>query len=270
MIDAHFHIWQLERADYGWLTPASGSIWRDVTLSDWCAVSRPCGIRGGVLVQAAPTEAETAFLLQQAHSAHEVLGVVGWIDMLAADAPQRIAALARAPKLKALRPMLQDIPDPDWILQPALASGFEAMLACELAFDALIKPQHLPRIATLAQRYPALRIVVDHGAKPAIAQGQWQDWADALQQLAQAPNVVCKLSGLWNEAAAQAPVDVLARYAGHVLACFGAARVMWGSDWPVLELAGDYARWHAAARSWVEAPAHAEVFENVAKRVYRL
>ena len=147
MIDAHFHVWQLSRADYGWLTPAQGAIFRDVALDDWRAVSGPCDVTGGVLVQAAPAEAETHFLLQQASAADDVLGVVGWTDLLAADAPVRIRELVRQPKLKALRPMLQDIADPDWILQPALHAAFDAMLACDLAFDALVKPQHLARIA---------------------------------------------------------------------------------------------------------------------------
>ena len=270
MIDAHFHIWQLSRGDYGWLTPAMGAIHRDIGLDDWRAVSRPAGVTRGVLVQAAPTETETRFLLQQAHGAADVAGVVGWADMLAADAPQRIAALAQEPKLKALRPMLQDIDDPGWILQPALAPAFDAMLDCNLGFDALIKPVHLPRIATLAQRYPTLHIVVDHGAKPAIATGQWRDWADALTPLAQQPHVFCKLSGLWNEAADQAPLSALERYARHLVASFGPSRVLWGSDWPVLERAGDYGNWHNAAMAWIEPESRSEVFGGNAVRVYRL
>lgn len=270
MIDAHFHIWQLARGDYGWLTPAMGRIHRDIALDDWRCVSRPCGITGGVVVQAAPTEAETRFLLRQAEGASDVLGVVGWADLLAPDAPARIAALAAYAKLKALRPMLQDIADPDWILQDALAPAFGAMLACDLAFDALVKPVHLARIRVLAQRYPALRIVVDHGAKPDIASGRWQSWADDLAALASAPQVVCKLSGLWTEAAPDAPVSALALTMRHVLACFGAGRVLWGSDWPVLERAGDYAAWHAAAIGMVTPQQRTEVFDAVARRVYRL
>src|SRR5687767_11897205 len=105
IIDAHFHSWQLARGDYGWLTPAMGSIYRDVEIADWLAQARPCGVVGGVLVQAAPTEAETKYLLDLAQRHPEVLGVVGWVDLLASDAPQRIAALARNPKLRGLRPM---------------------------------------------------------------------------------------------------------------------------------------------------------------------
>ena len=126
-IDAHFHCWQLARGDYGWLTPAQAPIYRDVTVSDWRAESAPLGVSGGVLVQAAPTEAETHFLLAQADAHPQVLGVVGWVDWLAPDAPARIAALARHPKLKGLRPMLQDIADPAWILQPLLARALQAM-----------------------------------------------------------------------------------------------------------------------------------------------
>ncbi|MEO7940802.1 MAG: amidohydrolase family protein [Burkholderiaceae bacterium] len=270
MIDAHFHIWQLARGDYGWLTPAMGRIHRDVSLDDWRRESRPLGVTGGVVVQAAPTEAETHFLLAQAGTAPDVLGVVGWADLLAADAPHRIAALAAHPKLKALRPMLQDIADSDWILQPHLQPAFQAMLECDLAFDALIKPVHLPRILALAQRYPSLRVVVDHGAKPDIAHGQWQDWADGMARLALGPLVFCKLSGLWTEASPGAPLDTLTRYIHHILDCFGADRVMWGSDWPVLERAGQYADWHACVMAHLTPDQYADVTDTTARRVYRL
>ncbi len=274
MIDAHFHIWRPARGDYGWLTPALGPLYRDVTLDDWRAVARPCGITAGVLVQAAPTEAETTFLLQQAADAPDVLAVVGWVDLLAADAPSRITTLAAHPKLKGLRPMLQDIADPDWILQPALDPALRALEDSGLAFDALVRSVHLPRIAELARRYPRLRMVVDHGAKPAIAQNQalneWQDWHDALQTLARAPQVYCKLSGLWTEAAPGAPVTAVAPYRDAVLRIFGPERTLWGSDWPVLELAGAYATWHAAAHQDVPLPQWAAATDAAARRAYRL
>lgn len=270
MIDAHFHIWRLDRADYGWLTPALGAIHRDVSLDDWRRVRAASGITAGVLVQAAPTEAETRFLLDQARDAPDVLGVVGWVDLLAADAAHRIRALAAAPKLVGLRPMLQDLPDPDWILQERLAPALEAVQAVGLTFDALIKPVHVPRIIALAARYPALRIVVDHGAKPAIAAGQWDDWAAAMRDLSALPQVFCKLSGLWTEAATGAPAAVVLPYMRHLVVCFGPQRLLWGSDWPVLELAGDYQSWHAAARSAVPPAERAQVFGATALSAYRI
>ena len=272
MIDAHFHLWQLDRGDYGWLTPAMGPIYRDVALSDWRAVSQPCGVHGGVLVQAAPTEAETAFLLAQAEAADDVLGVVGWVDLLAADAPARIEALARRPKLKGLRPMLQDIADPDWMLQPALRPALQAMVRGDLVFDALVQPRHLPRLLRLATRHPDLAIVIDHGAKPAIpgdAAG-WARWTEGLAALARETSAVCKLSGLWTEATAVAPVQVLERHARWLLQCFGPQRCLWGSDWPVLELAGRYDAWLAAAQQWVAPQDRQAVFDDTARRVYGL
>ncbi len=270
MIDAHFHIWQLARGDYGWLTQAQGPIYRDVSLDDWRQARAASAVRAGILVQAAPTEAETRFLLGQAQAARDVLGVVGWVDMLAPDAGQRIRNLAQNPLLRGLRPMLQDLPDPDWVLQQTLQPAFEAMLDCDLTFDALITPVHLPRITVLAARYPDLRIVVDHGAKPDIAAGQWGEWAAGMQRLAATPQVYCKLSGLWNQAAPAASADKLTPYTRHLLACFGAGRVLWGSDWPVLELAGSYPAWHAAACAQVPAKDHPLVFELSARRAYRL
>lgn len=270
MIDAHFHIWQLARGDYGWLTPAMGSIHRDVSLDDWRQVRAASGVTAGILVQAAPTEAETRFLLDEARAAPDVLGVVGWVDMLAADAPHHIRRLAGDPKLRGLRPMLQDLPDPDWILQDALDPAFVAMLSCDLTFDALVKPVHLPRILALATRYPALRIVLDHGAKPDIAAQQWDDWAMGMTRLAAAPQVFCKLSGLWTEAAPGAGTDTLVPYIRHLFACFGPDRIVWGSDWPVLERAGTYPAWLATARAQVTAATHGRVFDGAARRAYRI
>jgi L-fuconolactonase len=243
-IDAHFHCWHLDRGDYGWLTPALGPIYRDVHVTDWQRQAAPHGITGGVLVQAAPTEAETQFLLAQADAHPAVLGVVGWADLLAADAAERITALARHPRLKGLRPMLQDIADPEWILQPALEPALRAMEDQGLVFDALVKPVHLPHILTLAQRHPHMKIVIDHAAKPDIAAQQWQPWADDMARLAQETSAACKLSGMMTEAGQEAAPAAVRRWADHVLQCFGPRRVIWGSDWPVLELAGSYAQWH--------------------------
>lgn len=270
LIDAHFHIWQLARGDYGWLTPAQGSIYRDVGLQDWRRAAADCGIHAGILVQAAASEAETQFLLQQAEGASDVLGVVGWVDMLAPDAAERITRLSGHARLKGLRPMLQDIPDPDWILQAALQPALAAMQSCRLTFDALVKPAHLPRIEEIARRNPGLRIVIDHAAKPDIARGPWDDWAIGLERLAQLPEVFCKLSGLWTEAGPDSPASTLSPYAAHVLRCFGAGRTLWGSDWPVLELAAPYPAWHRWAWSQVPPADRAQVFEATARRAYRL
>jgi L-fuconolactonase len=271
IVDAHFHSWRLDRGDYGWLTPALTPIYRDVTIADWQQQSQPCGVTAGVLVQAAPSEAETDWLLAQARGDDSVLAVVGWADLLAPDAAARVAALALQSKLRGLRPMLHDIADPDWILQPALTPALQAMAHAGLVFDALVRPIHLPRVVELARRHPGLAIVVDHGAKPGIAGGAWQPWADELARVAAQPNTVCKLSGLLTEAGPAPRADAARRWARHVLATFGPERVLWGSDWPVLELAAGYPDWWQETKVLLDplSPAQrAAVLGTNALRVY--
>lgn len=273
IVDAHFHSWRLDRGDYAWLTPALGPIYRDVGVADWQAQACPFGLTGGVLVQAAPTEAETAFLLGLADAHECVLGVVGWVDLLAADAPQRIARLAAHPRLKGLRPMLQDIADPDWILQPELETALRAMVEHGLAFDALVRPIHLPGLLTLCRRHPDLRVVVDHGAKPDIAGAQWEPWAGDLANLAADTQAWCKLSGLLTEAGPRPAPDAARRWAEHVLRCFGPRRVLWGSDWPVLECASSYGAWWHETEAMLSASTPQErerVLGGNAREAYRL
>ena len=277
LIDAHFHVWQIARGDYGWLdagaNPALSPICRDVAISDWQAQAATFDITGGVLVQAAPTEAETQFLLEQAALNPGVRGVVGWVDWLAADVAERIEVLARQPKLKGLRPMLQDIADPAWVLQRALEPALRAMVACDLVFDSLVQPRHLPHLATLAARHPDLRIVIDHGGKPEIASAQWQPWAGDMERLATTTGVLCKLSGLLTEAGPNQATHAVRRYGHHLLACFGAPRLLWGSDWPVLELAASYGDWWtetANLLSGCSAGERAAVLGGNAARLYRL
>ena len=272
-VDAHFHCWRLARGDYGWLTPALGIIHRDVAVADWQREAAPHGVTAGVLVQAAPTEAETAFLLEQADAHPAVRGVVGWVDLLAPDAPRRIERLARHPKLRGLRPMLQDIAATDWLLQPALAPALDAMADAGLVFDALVQPRHLPHLPAFCARHPRLQVVVDHGAKPAIGQAQWQPWADGIARVARETGAACKLSGLLTEAGPNPPRGAARRWADHLLDCFGADRLLWGSDWPVLELAAGYAGWWADTQAQLAplpADGRAAILGGNAARIYRL
>lgn len=248
-IDAHHHLWRLDRGDYGWLTPALAPIHRDFSATDLAPLLAERGIASTILVQAAPTEAETAFLLETARETPFVAGVVGWSDLLAPDAPARIAAMAADPLLVGLRPMVQDIPDDDWLLLPELSPAFAAMAGQDLVLDALVLPRHLPRLRTVAERHPDLAIVIDHLAKPPIREGRLEPWATDISALARLPNLWCKLSGMATEAASGWTASDLAPFAAHVLACFGPERVLWGSDWPVVDLAGGFRAWWQASET---------------------
>ena len=276
MIDAHFHSWQLSRGDYGWLMPEIGSIYRDVTVADWQKHAEPLGITGGMLVQAAPSVAETLHLLSLADANPAVLGVVGWVDFTAADAVFQMEELAKHPKLKGLRPMLHDLPDPAWILQPAAQPALAAMEELGLVFDALIRPVHLPYIFKIAQGYPNLSIVIDHCAKPEIARGveaAWQPWAAGMAALAELPNVSCKLSGLLTEAEKSPRISNCKPWIEYVLKIFTSERMMWGSDWPVLDLTSDYQSWLDMCQTITDSLPLMEkenIYSNNAVRIYKL
>jgi L-fuconolactonase len=201
------------------------------------------GIDATVLVQSLPSVEDTIFMLDLTACQPFIKAVVGWIDMKAEDAPACISRLMMHPKLKGLRPMLQDLPEDDWIADPALTPAIEAMRHHRLSLDALVLPRHLPSLLVFANRYSDIPIVIDHAAKPYIAKGELQPWKDDIARLAALPQVHCKLSGMVTEAAAQWTTADLQPYADHVLEVFGAQRVIWGSDWPVLNLAADYGRW---------------------------
>ncbi|MCY3002631.1 MAG: amidohydrolase family protein, partial [Planctomycetota bacterium] len=157
-IDAHQHFWKLERGDYRWLGPELAPLYRDFGPQDLAPLRARHRIDGSVAVQAADTVAETEFLLGLAERDASVLGVVGWVDLEAHDAPDTLARLAQHPKLVGIRPMLQDLPDERWILRESVAPALRALAELDLAFDALVKPRHLPHLVTLVERHPDLSI----------------------------------------------------------------------------------------------------------------
>ncbi|HEY2862716.1 MAG TPA: amidohydrolase family protein [Casimicrobiaceae bacterium] len=245
-IDAHHHVWRLDRGDYGWLKPTQAlrPIYRDFGLDELAPLLRASNVDATVLVQAAPTIAETHFLLEVAHrSAGLVRGVVGWADLAAPDAVAALAGLAADPLLKSVRPMLQDLSDAAWIGRPEVQPALAALPQLKLCLDALVTPRELKPLLAAIERHPHLAVVIDHCAKPDIARGGWQPWADDIAALARHTTACCKLSGLVTEAGPGWSADGLRRYVAHILDAFGSERVIWGSDWPVLTLAASYAQW---------------------------
>jgi L-fuconolactonase len=167
--------------------------------------------------------------------------------------------------------MVQDIPDDDWLLRPGLAPLLAAMARNNLAFDALVLPRHLPRLLRLVDDHPNLQFVLDHCAKPRLATGETADWYRDVALLAERPNIVCKLSGLVTEAAPDWQITDLRKAVDHVVACFGPHRLLWGSDWPVVNLAGGYEKWIAAAETLLAGLSpdeKAAIFGGNAARIY--
>ena len=240
-LDSHQHFWHVRRGDYGWLTPSLPKLYRDFEPQHLQPLLQECGIRQTVLVQAAPTLEETRFLLDIAHQHTFIAGVVGWIDLDGANR-QVLQDLAADSKLVGIRPMLQDIEDPEWILKDSLAPAVRTLAERKLTLDALVRPLHLPALLRFCERYPELKVVLDHGGKPNIAAREFETWAADIAQLAKHTSSSCKLSGLVTEAQSTDP-EVLQPYVDHLFECFGAERILWGSDWPVCETICSYQEW---------------------------
>ena len=272
-VDAHQHFWRLARGDYGWLTPALAPIYRDFGPADLEPLLQRGGVEATVLVQAAPTLAETGFLLDLAARTPFVAGVVGWAPLDAPDAAAIVAGLAGDPWLKGVRPMLHDLPDVDWMLRPEVAAGLRTVAAHGLVFDALVRPPHLPHLRRLLDRHPDLRVVIDHGAKPEIETGRRTPWAEDMAHLARDSRAWVKLSGLVTEDGPNWSVARLRPYVDHLLEHFGPERTIFGSDWPVVTLRASYGEWLAAVEALLgelERSARDRVLGENAVACYRL
>ncbi len=274
-IDAHQHFWRISRGDYDWMSDEVAEIRHDILPADLAPHLGRHDITGTVVVQAAGTVAETEFLLGLAQTCDFIKGVVGWIDLEAEDAPQTMDRLMQSPVFKGVRPMLQDIEDTNWITRPKVLSNLAALSDRGLRLDALVVPRHLEVLAKVAADLPDLAIVIDHCAKPEIFGGAdaGADWREGMRRLAALPNVMCKVSGLANEAGSDWSAADLTAVVAHILEQFGADRVMWGSDWPVLNLVGDYDQWRTVSEqlfSRLSERDRAAVYGGTAKHFYGL
>jgi L-fuconolactonase len=270
-VDAHQHFWRPVRGDYTWLDPAVpglAPLCRDFLPEHLLPLLHEHDVRRTVLVQAADTEAETDFMLDLAAELEFVAGVVGWVDLSRPGAVATLDRWAQEPKFKGVRPMLQDLPQSDWIAHAPHRDVVQALRRLGLRFDALVKPQHLAPLLSFVDAWPDLPVVIDHAAKPMLAEGWTGEWADpwrrGIAELAARPQVACKLSGLLTEMSASSrssvptAIETIKPAWDHLLRCFGPGRLMWGSDWPVLDLAGDYGTWVSISDTLVDELSHAE------------
>lgn len=271
MIDAHHHFWNPARGDYFWMVgEAVAPITKMIGPKDLAPHLLKAGIVKTVLVQAAPTIAETEYMLGLADATEHVAKVVGWIDFANQDDLKQLERLAKHPKFSGVRPMIQDLPDPEWMHRADVQWAYDAIIDLDLTFDALGFPLHLDPFLRLFQRYPKMRTVIDHCMKPAIRDGAFEPWASKMAVIAKETNVFCKFSGLASEAKPDWVVETLRPYAMQVLNCFGPSRMMWGSDWPVLNLNGSYDRWFSSAKALVPEAQQEEVFNGTATEFYRI
>ena len=277
-IDAHQHFWRYRPADYPWIGEGMERLARDHLPADLAPLAAAEGIDGTVAVQARQTLAESRWLLELAAAAPLVRGVVGWVDLRSPQVASDLAELSAADRFVGVRHVVQDEPDPRFLLGDAFVRGLRHLHEFGLTYDLLLYPQQLPAAVELVRLLPEQPFVLDHIAKPRIA--QWQsaaeraDWRRDIEALAAVPGVCCKLSGLVTEAAWRSwrPED-FAPYLDVVVEAFGPGRLMFGSDWPVCTLAAEYAAVAGLVRDRVATLSATErdaVFGGTASRFYGL
>jgi L-fuconolactonase len=272
-IDAHHHFWRYTSAEYGWIDDAMASIRRDFLPHDLEQEIAAAGIDRVISVQARQTLAETEWLLEMAAAHSWISGVVGWVPLIEPAIGELLDRLTANPALKSVRHGLQGEHD-EYMDRADFNTGISRLLNTGLAYDILIFHHQLTAAIHLVDRHPNQVFVLDHIAKPSIRAGEFEPWARNLAQLAQRPNVFCKLSGVVTEADYSAwTYEEILPYLEAALAAFGPARLMFGSDWPVCRVAITYAAWVRTVDRFAEALSAAErqaLFHDTAARAYRL
>lgn len=246
---------------------------RDFLPADLQPLLERAGIDGCVAVQADQSVAETDFLLALAAEHPFIKGVVGWIDLSAADITRQLAEWSGNGQLKGFRHIAQSEPD-DFFERASVQRGITAVARHGYTYDILIYPQQLASAERLVASCPNVRFVLDHCAKPPVAGGSMEGWLDGFRSLASHDNVSCKLSGLVTEALWTAwKEEDLVPYLDAALEAFGADRLMYGSDWPVCLVAADYPSVHNSIVLWAERLSPTErdrIFGGTAVDVYQL
>jgi len=240
-IDAHQHFWIYKAEEYDWIDESMGRLRRDFLPGDLGPERKRAGFHGSIAVQARQSLEETRWLLELADGDPSIMGVVGWVDLCSTEAHSQLAAFARNPKLVGVRHIVQSEPDDQFLLRKEFLRGIGLLEEFDLTYDILIYPRHLPVAAEFVKRFPKIRFVLDHLAKPHIKTGEIEPWATGIRALAKIPNVCCKLSGLVTEADWQSwkPEQIMP-YLDVAFDAFGPERLMIGSDWPVCLVAASY------------------------------
>ena len=239
-LDSHQHFWIYDAPQYPWI-PKGSPLHRSWLPEDLELIQQPLGFEGSIAVQARQSLEESRWLLALADAHRSIRGVVGWVDLRDPRVDQQLAELSKHPRFVGVRHVVQDEPDPAFMLSPEFVHGISQLAQFDLAYDLLLYPHQLDEALRLVERFPEQRFVLDHIAKPLIRQRTISPWRENICALAELPNVCCKVSGMITEAdhTGWVPED-FRPYLDTVFEAFGCERLMYGSDWPVCLLAGSY------------------------------
>lgn len=270
-IDAHQHFWRYRASDFDWIAPGS-ILARDYSAEHLRPELDAAGVSASIAVQSRQTLEETRGLLRLADEHPWIIGVVGWIDLRSEALADQLSEFSGESRLLGFRHVVQDEPDPHFLLDTAFQRGVRTVLEAGFAYDLLIKATQLEHVPAFLDAVGPGGIVLDHGAKPGIAAGDWEPWASRMAAIAERYPVYCKLSGLVTEADHETwREEEVHRYMRHLLDHFGPRRLIFGSDWPVCQLAAPYRRVHALVQEFLDplpAADRAAIMGGNARRAY--
>ncbi|WP_235511061.1 amidohydrolase [Agromyces sp. Root81] len=277
IIDSHQHVWNLERAEYAWLGPEAGRLYRTFDMHEVLPDFEAVGVTGTVLVQSADNDDDTEHMFEVARQNSLVVGVVGYVPLHEPDrAADRLAELQRERKFCGVRNLIHDRTDPHWLLRPDVDATLGLLEQAGVPFDVVgVLPEHLRAVVAISERHPQLTIVLDHLNKPPIGSDDWQPWASLLAEVAENPRVYGKVSGLYSAVGQPGDwtVETVRPAFEHAFDVFGAGRLMYGGDWPVSLIAGGYARVWRGIRDLladVDDNDRAAILAGTARSFYRL
>ena len=273
VVDSHHHFWEIKRFDYSWM-PDGSPLATDYGPADLAPLVKAAGVDYTVIVQAVSSPDEARWLLELADQNDFIAGVVGWVDLTDPEVGYTLDELQQSKYFKGVRHILEGEDDPGWIVNSGAINGLHELVRRKLTFDFLAKPPNLPFIPKVMDQVPDLRAVVDHIAKPVIADHLIEPWLSDMRKVASINGIHCKISGMVTEADHHNwTADDLRPYVHHVLGMFGTDRLMFGTDWPVSTLAAKYQTVTETARAILRSlspEAQADVFGGTATRFYRL
>ncbi len=272
-LDSHQHFWSYDEQQYPWI-PKGSPLHRDWLPSDLLIEQAKVGMQGSVAVQARQTLQESRWLLDLADSTPLIQAVVAWVDLRSDRVEEQLGELSHHPKFKGVRHVVQDEPDDQFMIGTEFLRGIGKLQQFGLTYDILIYPKQLPAAIELVRKFPEQPFVLDHIAKPHIKDGTLSPWREQIRALAQAPNVMCKVSGMVTEAdhLGWQPED-FKPFLDVVFEAFPAERLMWGSDWPVCLLAGNYEQVYRLVDEYtvhLDAAQRGAIFGETAAQFYNI
>ena len=273
IIDTHQHFWSYDPKTHDWINEDMKVIRKDFLPADLAAILKENNVDGCIAVQADQTDAETQILIREANQNSFIKGVVGWVDLNSTEIEAALDSYTDTKLLKGFRHILQAEPK-GFMLAPSFKKGIDALAKYNYTYDLLIFASQLKEAKEFISNHKEQPIVIDHLAKPNIKEGEWESWKKDINEIAQYPNVYCKISGMATEANWNSwSMDTLKPYIDTALEAFGTDRIMFGSDWPVCLLASSYSKWLETLQNYFNTfsiDEQASFFANNAIKFYKL